>query len=758
MATIDLTSTDVLRALHSRFSPGPINDGYREWQDRLVPFLDWVKNTPESERATPDFQTRLWDDNPVSSAGRGTIPVDQVLRDGEFRKWLARVSIEPVPEPVDRATPHLDALYREIVDRIKPHSPKIPHLKIFRVLAALFPRHFTTVCDRYEMERLHRQMFGSKGESPVARHANVLRRLEEVLGPTPLETRGLVTRMTFPWYLLELTTTEEPDDLPPLNPAVPGQERLVPLPAIRRRRGLTALRGYLTTVVGALEFIQDGVSREELLAFLRAQHPDLKDNSLPAIINVLQGELAVIRRDGDKYVLNRRGQSLLESDDPTILAPWLLTRVLGVDHALVALRDHRGDLPRATLLATIRAANPGWTSGWMPTSMLAWLRACGLLDLTDDKLVRLTPAGTQWAARIDWTPEPLAPEEAPLLPTDSGVAALHQAEPTVIAVPPFEEIYEHIARRGTFDKLLVASLHAGLWANSRRHFAILTGLSGAGKTLLAMAYAEAVTAQTPNERQPIRAVPVQPGWSDSTSLVGYVNPLRPDTYVRTPFLDFLLSAAADPEHPYVAVLDEMNLSHPEQYLAPLLSAMETPGASIDLHREGDVFDGVPASIPYPSNLVLIGTVNMDETTHGLSDKVLDRALTLEFWEINVDAYPRWGQHNLPADAESKARQVLKDLGELLAPARLHFGWRVIDDVLNFFAKSLETGASHSDVLDMIVLAKIVPKLRGDDSARFRDALTGCGEILRRHGLNRAAKRVADLLDDLKTTGTARFWR
>jgi|SRR6266545_3005628 len=292
------------------------------------------------------------------------------------------------------------------------------------------------------------------------------------------------------------------------------------------------------------------------------------------------------------------------------------------------------------------------------------------------------------------------------------------------------------------------------------HFAILTGLSGAGKTLLAIAYAEAVTARTPTERQPIRAVPVQPGWSDSTSLVGYVNPLRPDTYVRTPFLDFLLSAAADPEHPYVAVLDEMNLSHPEQYLAPLLSAMETPGASIDLHREGDVFDGVPASIPYPSNLVLIGTVNMDETTHGLSDKVLDRTLTLEFWDINIDAYPRWGQHGLPADAESKARQVLKDLGELLAPARLHFGWRVIDDVLNFLAKSLDTapGASHSDVLDVIVLAKIVPKLRGDDSARFRDALTGCDDILRRHDLNRAANRVADLLDDLKTTGTARFWR
>ena len=67
-------------------------------------------------------------------------------------------------------------------------------------------------------------------------------------------------------------------------------------------------------------------------------------------------------------------------------------------------------------------------------------------------------------------------------------------------------------------------------------------------------------------------------------------------------------------------------------------------------------------------------------------------------------------------------------------------------------------ASHADLLDVIVIAKIVPKLRGDDSARFRDALTGCGDVLRRHGLKRAANRIGDLLDDLKTTGTVRFWR
>ena len=156
--------------------------------------------------------------------------------------------------------------------------------------------------------------------------------------------------------------------------------------------------------------------------------------------------------------------------------------------------------------------------------------------------------------------------------------------------------------------------------------------------------------------------------------------------MRTHFLDFLTRASSDPSRPYVAVFDEMNLSHPEQYMAPLFSAMET-GGSVLLHTEGDYFDGVPGSIPYPRNLVLLGTVNMDETTHGLSDKVLDRAFVLEFWDVDLAAYPRWGTRSIPAALETRAREVLSSLMGALSPARLHFGWRVVDDVLNFLARA-----------------------------------------------------------------------
>jgi 5-methylcytosine-specific restriction endonuclease McrBC GTP-binding regulatory subunit McrB len=131
----------------------------------------------------------------------------------------------------------------------------------------------------------------------------------------------------------------------------------------------------------------------------------------------------------------------------------------------------------------------------------------------------------------------------------------------------------------------------------------------------------------------------------------------------------MLAAVADPAKPYVVILDEMNLSHPEQYMAPLLSAMET-GDPIELHTEGEFFDGVPSAVVYPRNLVLIGTVNMDETTHGLSDKIVDRAFVLEFWDVDLAAYPRWGTRAIAASDEKRARDVLVALMEALSPARL----------------------------------------------------------------------------------------
>jgi len=236
--------------------------------------------------------------------------------------------------------------------------------------------------------------------------------------------------------------------------------------------------------------------------------------------------------------------------------------------------------------------------------------------------------------------------------------------------------------------------------------------------------------------------------------------LRSSSYVRTEFLDFLIAAAGDPEHPYVAVLDEMNLSHPEQYMAPLLSAMET-GDQIVLHNDASLASSVPGAIHYPRNLVLIGTMNTDETTHGLSDKVLDRAWVHDFWNVDLDAYPRWGARAaLDAAQEALARDVLTALMAALAPARRHFGWRVVDDTLDFLSQAVigTHGLTITAALDTVIYAKVLPKLRGDDAPRFRSALSGCEEVLAKFELTESRAKLQQLQRDLDATGSAQFWR
>jgi 5-methylcytosine-specific restriction protein B len=745
---------DQLRALcHSVEAKHPAwVDG---WRREAAAFLREVAQTPLEQRSTRDFQRKLWESEAITSTSMGSVKIDAALDDPDFRQWFAHEGMAPLPEDDAARAAQLKATFDRLVAQFDGDH-RTPWLKILRVLAALYPTEFTSLASRRLLHELAGQLLDAPPRGPIAANRAIVARLNSILGEVaPDDYEGLAARMSLPWLLhLHLgSEAEEPTEI--VDEA--GHTRLRPLPAARRRKGLTAFKGYFQSMLAILQGVEGGLTREDFIDLLRSERPGKKDSSHGTTINVLQSEFGVIHREGELYQLTPAGRAVLETGDPDELAEWLLTRVLGVDLALLHARDH-GPMSKTELKRAIQKANPGWTGLFVPSAITSWLEHLGLLEQGEEGW-SLSERGQAWAAQIHWEPAVLEvnPEDDGEDEVEVELEASAEEAAETIRKPGFDDILRRLTYR--FPPALVAELHAGLWAHPRRHFAVLTGLSGAGKTQLARQYGLALAGGDEAARKRVKIVAVQPGWYDPGPLLGYINPIQPDAYVRTPVLEFLRRAVAEPAIPHVLILDEMNLSRPEQYLAPLLSAMET-GDPVDLHSEGDVHDGVERRIPYPSNLVIIGTVNMDETTHGLSDKVLDRAFTLEFWDIDLADYAGWDRLGLPAAEAERLRGLLGELMQALVPARLHFGWRVVDDIVDFLARNHEHGGQleFTAAVDAIVYAKIVPKLRGDDSPRFRAALEQARTIAERNRLTRCHTKLTELEHDLRTTGSARFWR
>ena len=727
---------------------------YQIWLKKLSEFLRKVQDADQDEFCSPAFQELLWESEVITTTGMGTVNVSEVITDPIVAKclWSIRASLKT--GDVHLHDQVLKEGWRELNQLVSPPLVRRnPRLKKYRLFAALCPTELTTLA-HYPKLRTLASLIGVGGvERELSLHRGVLERLDNVLGE---REQGLSTqtleRMTLPWLLYMKFVQEQEAEATEIADPTTGQERLNPLPAERRRRGMLAIGGGVATIRAIIEFAKEGCKREDLVEHMRSINPSHATSSIRTQLNSLIAEWGVLRAQGDEIHLTPRGEGLLDSGEPDEVSDWLLTRVLGFDHMLYALS--RGPISVSALNDALRKVNPGWTSDRALTSLTFWLRALQLVETRADKLLHLTELGETWAAQIYWEPQSLTPD-AGIVSTDVVPSS---EEPSLFERPSLETIQRSFPEDIAFPISLVARLDAGLWSHPRRHFAVLTGLSGASKTVLARGYALALHEGQTHPSEGLLTVPVQPGWHDPSCLLGYVNPLNSESYVRTAFVDFLLKASADSERPYTVVLDEMNLSHPEQYLAPLLSAMET-GGHIELHAQDNDISGVPATITYPSNLVIIGTVNMDETTHGLSDKVLDRAAVIEFWDIDVEAFPGWKTSALSEAQITKVRDTLKGLVKALRPARLHFGWRTIHDVIGYIEQAERGGVIDFDAeLDQAIYAKVLPKLRGEDTPRIQSAFADSRTLLRDMELADSATKVGELQDDLRSLGSARFWR
>jgi hypothetical protein len=288
------------------------------------------------------------------------------------------------------------------------------------------------------------------------------------------------------------------------------------------------------------------------------------------------------------------------------------------------------------------------------------------------------------------------------------------------AYPSIDEIIGSLHSRGfAISETLVRAYHVAL---QTRPLAILPGISGTGKTRLTRLYADAVHRLEAAADNPYYLlVAVQPDWHNARDLLGYYNALT-GLYHPTPFLRFLLRAAADPQTPYFVCLDEMNLARPEYYLAPLLSALETVDHTIDLAVPADEVQTVtgemlPNPLRLPLNVCLTGTVNVDESTYALSDKLLDRANVIELTDVDLPAFRATYQE--PLDEE--VWQTIVQIHELATRAGQPFGYRTIRETLRYLEQASGV-MPQQQALDLQIKQKVLPRLRGEDTPRLRQAL------------------------------------
>lgn len=302
-----------------------------------------------------------------------------------------------------------------------------------------------------------------------------------------------------------------------------------------------------------------------------------------------------------------------------------------------------------------------------------------------------------------------------------------------------------------FSDRVIKAFHTSLKCNYINPLTVIAGISGTGKTLLPVAYAELMGMHS-------LVVAVQPRWDSPQDMFGFYNYLE-KTYKATDlaralvgmdhynFLDQSQEKITD--RILLVLLDEMNLARTEYYFSEFLSKLELrrlvkDPSYHDNRRNAEIkLDTGPGSGDRFSNLwvgdnvLFVGTMNEDETTQTLSDKVLDRSNVLRFGRpkeiinsleenqkgfsgegyLPINTWRSWCRKSSEVFSwTDKANMWLKDLNDALEPIRRSFGYRVQESIRTYMANY--PSSSESEVFKIAFAdqleQKIIPKLRGID--------------------------------------------
>ncbi len=389
--------------------------------------------------------------------------------------------------------------------------------------------------------------------------------------------------------------------------------------------------------------------------------------------------------------------------------------------------------------------------------------------------------GTVEAPGYEWRPERDQFRNVATVQWDTSVAGSIPDQgaawrQTIVGIT--KELYDSIASGefgNPFERLANRFVDAGLYFPSEtianyllalqtKGFVILTGISGTGKTKLAMYVARSLKIPTEgNADEQLCVVAVRPDWTDNRGLLGWQNPIT-NKYMLTPTLQLLLRANAELEasrqeervpHPYFLILDEMNVARVEHYFSDFLSCLESE-EPLRLHDEltvdvsGHRGMTIPQQLPIPHNIFITGTVNVDETTYNFSPKVLDRAFTIELNRVDLhqlgqpkSALPSDGPLHLdklpsvlrPHHAQQRGAKArdwaefkhlqggkLADevaaLNDFLQKENRHFGYRVANEIALFTNLAAQQAGNDNatlwSALDLALMQKVLPKFHGTE--------------------------------------------
>lgn len=271
---------------------------------------------------------------------------------------------------------------------------------------------------------------------------------------------------------------------------------------------------------------------------------------------------------------------------------------------------------------------------------------------------------------------------------------------------------------------------------------ILQGISGTGKTSLAYAWGKFI------KRDAIIAS-VQPSWRDRTELFGYFNEFT-KKFNETDVLKGMYIAGYT-DDVYVTVLDEMNIARVEYYFAEMLSILEMPS------RDEWVIELVPSSwdtdpkklrngkLQIPGNMWYIGTINNDDSTFAVTDKVYDRAMPIDindkgqpFTPVDTEAMNINSSYLEGLFAEAKQKHPLSEDMEkkindmddyVIKHFRIAFGNRIVKQMRDFVATYVECGGTEVDGVDYYIARKILRKFEQLNLAYIRDEIDGFIDFL-----------------------------